>query len=203
MNNLTVSNEREQHLKDVLLDNYAKGCIRADNEGWVNMASLGLNEAKALAIDLGFESVKKAIINLFPDEFEFRPYLIRRIPTNNGGLTSEIVSSEIESSVHNDAKEGILPYKKDLSTTKSTSRNERLRKTAYDKLMEFAFFPYPPNGFSNAIKQLAEEKALKENWFYGNKNQYPGSYPILKNYLLLTFERLLAEDEEHIGVTNW
>ncbi len=203
MNNLTVSNEREQHLKDVLLDNYAKGCIRADNEGWVNMASLGLNEAKALAIDLGFESVKKAIINLFPDEFEFRPYLIRRIPTNNGGLTSEIVSSEIESSVHNDAKEGILPYKKDLSTTKSTSRNERLRKTAYDKLMEFAFFPYPPNGFSNAIKQLAEEKALKENWFYGNKNQYPGSYPILKNYLLLTFERLLAEDEEHIGDTNW
>lgn len=66
--------------------------------------------------------------------------------------------------------------------------------------MSFVVFP---NGFNNAIKQLAEEKALKENWFYGDKNQDPGSYPILKNYLLLTFERLLAEDEEHSMDSTW
>ena len=79
--------------------------------------------------------------------------------------------------------------------------NVRKKKlSAFDKMMGFAIFP---SGFNNAIRQLAEEKALKENWFYGNKNQYPGSHPILKNYLLLTFERLLAEDEEHYNDPTW
>lgn len=100
-------------------------------------------------------------------------------------------------------KEGTLPYKKELITTKVPSKNGTTRKkkaSAFEKLMSFAVFP---NGFNNAIKQLAEEKALKENWFYGDKNQDPGSYPILKNYLLLTFERLLAEDEEHSKDSTW
>lgn len=100
-------------------------------------------------------------------------------------------------------KEGTLPYKKELITTKVPSKNGTTRKkkaSAFEKLMSFAVFP---NGFNNAIKQLAEEKALKENWFYGDKNQDPGSYPILKNYLLLTFERLLAEDEEHSMDSTW
>ena len=101
------------------------------------------------------------------------------------------------------AKEGTIPYKKDFSTTKVFSKSGNVRKkklSAFDKMMGFAVFP---NGFPNAIRQLAEEKALKENWFYGNKNQDPGSYPILKNYLLLTFERLLAEDEEHYNDPTW
>lgn len=105
--------------------------------------------------------------------------------------------------VHKYAKEGIIPYKKGISAPKVASRNGNVRRkklSAFDKMMGFAVFP---NGFNNAIRQLAEEKALKENWFYGNKNQDPGSYPILKNYLLLTFERLLAEDEEHYNDPTW
>jgi len=110
--------------------------------------------------------------------------------------------------VHKYAKVGTIPYKKDINTPNVLSRNGNLRKkrlSAFDKMMSFAIFPSKGtiNGFNYAIHQLAEEKALKENWFYGNKDQDPGSYPILKNYLLLTFERLQAEDEEHKGDPTW
>ncbi len=110
--------------------------------------------------------------------------------------------------VHKYAKEGTIPYRKDINAPRVFSRNGNLRKkklSAFDKMMSFAIFPNKGNinGFNYAIRQLAEEKALKENWFYGNKNQDPGGYPILKNYFLLTFERLQAEDEEHKGDPTW
>ena len=74
------------------------------------------------------------------------------------------------------------------------------RLSAFEKLMNFAIFPNK-DGFNGAIRQLAEEKALKEKWFYGKQD--PGNYPILRRIFLLTFERLLAEDEEHINDPTW
>lgn len=78
------------------------------------------------------------------------------------------------------------------------------RLSAHDKLMNFAVFPNKEgeNGYKIAIRQLAE-KALPENWFYGLGCDDPGTFPILRSYLEHTFERLLAEDEEHACDQNW
>lgn len=104
--------------------------------------------------------------------------------------------------VHKYAKEGTIPYKKEynIKLLSKAGNVKKKKDTAFNKLMSFAVFP---SGLDDAIRQLAEEKALKENWFYGDKNQDIRSYPILKNYLLLTFERLLAEDEEHLNDLTW
>jgi len=106
-------------------------------------------------------------------------------------------------------EEGTMPYKVEIQETKPTVNKNITTKwkkpSAFDKLMNFAIFPNKGevNGFNYAIRQLAEEKVLKENWYYGDPENDLGTYPILKNYLLLTFERLLAEDEEHSNDPNW
>lgn len=76
------------------------------------------------------------------------------------------------------------------------------RQSAFAKMMNFAFFKSQggENGWTAAIRQLAAT-ALRENWYYGTTD--PGTYPILNNYLLMTFERLLAEDKAHEGDAAW
>ena len=139
----------------------------------------------------GFVSQQDAFEVIFGEDYKSE---------NRGkGLHPQIY---VSFAVHKYAKEGTIPYKKDYNTkVLSKAGNVRKKKdTAFNKLMSFAVFP---SGLDDAIRQLAEDKALKENWFYGDKNQDIRSYPILKNYLLLTFERLLAEDEEHLNDLTW
>lgn len=78
------------------------------------------------------------------------------------------------------------------------------KETAFDKLMNFAVFPQRNGipGFTYAIQQL-KEKALSEDWYYGGQENDRGNHPILQNYILMTFERLLAEDEEHRNDVKW
>ena len=66
-------------------------------------------------------------------------------------------------------------------------------KTALEKLLDFAFFPAPAgrNGLDIAIGHLAAT-ARHERWYYGRHD--PGTNPLLKNFLTLTFERLQYED---------
>ena len=74
------------------------------------------------------------------------------------------------------------------------------------KLTDFAYFPKKDfdsdkNGFLQAVEVLAQEKVLKEDWAY--KDQNNRNYPILKSYLLRTFERLLSEDKRHNSDVHW
>lgn len=66
-------------------------------------------------------------------------------------------------------------------------------KTALDKLLDFAFFPGrgDQRGLDVAIAQLAAV-ARPERWYYGYRD--PGTFPLLKNFLTITFERLQYED---------
>lgn len=66
-------------------------------------------------------------------------------------------------------------------------------KSALEKLLDFAFFPAPAgrNGLDIAIGHLAAT-ARAERWYYGRID--PGTNPLLKNFLTLTFERLQYED---------
>lgn len=66
-------------------------------------------------------------------------------------------------------------------------------KTALEKLLDFAFFPAPAgrNGLDMALGHLAAT-ARPERWYYGRMD--PGTYPLLKNFLTITFERLQYED---------
>ncbi|MDE6497139.1 MAG: DUF3825 domain-containing protein [Muribaculaceae bacterium] len=66
-------------------------------------------------------------------------------------------------------------------------------KTALDKLLDFAFFPGrgDQRGLDVAIAQLAAV-ARPERWYYGYRD--PGTHPLLKNFLTITFERLQYED---------
>ena len=85
-------------------------------------------------------------------------------------------------------------------SAKAAPKNKR--QSAFAKMMDFAFFKPQggENGWTAAIRQLAST-ALRENWYYGTTD--PGTYPILNNYLLMTFERLLAEDKAHEGDAAW
>ena len=60
-------------------------------------------------------------------------------------------------------------------------------------MLDFAFFPAPAgrNGLDIAIGHLAAT-ARAERWYYGRID--PGTNPLLKNFLTLTFERLQYED---------
>ena len=77
---------------------------------------------------------------------------------------------------------------------------KRKRRNAYQKLMDFAIFFPMGSGFADAIKSL-EKLVDGEQWYYGNQSR--DSYPILTNYFLLTFERLMSEDEEHKNDPLW
>ena len=78
------------------------------------------------------------------------------------------------------------------STDDSRDTTPRV-KTALDKLLDFAFFPGRGNqrGLDLAIAQLAAV-ARPERWYYGYRD--PGTHPLLKNFLTITFERLQYED---------
>jgi len=70
-----------------------------------------------------------------------------------------------------------------VKKTESTKRIE--------SLFDFAWFP----DWDGCLAELAE-MAMKENWDYSNAPT--GKFPILRNYLVHTFLRLLEEKKVHI-----
>jgi len=171
-----------------------------DLDGWYPMVKIG-PVLKIEGFDFkksGFSRLKDFLSAIFNEDY--------KCEERGGGLHPEQIYVFLN--VRRYAKEGVVPYSSENREMKSSTpkKTARWKKTsAFDKLMNFAIFPNKgdENGFNYAIRQLAEEKALKENWYYGNPENDRGTYPILKNYLLLTFERLLAEDEEHGNDPLW
>lgn len=53
-------------------------------------------------------------------------------------------------------------------------------------LLDWAWIPHLDEQYQNLA-----ELALPENWYYGDKD--PGRYPVLRNYLRYTFQRLCTE----------
>lgn len=102
-----------------------------------------------------------------------------------------------------------MPYENNGKTTfirvafKSKSLSKK--KSALSEFYDFAFFQSRGNnkdGLQQAIDQLAK-KALPENWHYGNDQKDNGTHPILKNYLVQTFQRLRAEDADNNNNAKW
>ena len=91
------------------------------------------------------------------------------------------------------ADERVREYARRIEERPARSMSDGRMKTALEKLLDFAFFPAPGgrNGLDMAIGHLAAI-ARPERWYYGRKD--PGTHPLLKNFLTLTFERLQYED---------
>lgn len=76
----------------------------------------------------------------------------------------------------------------------SAAPKKSVPKTAYDKLIAFAWFL----NYNEAIEKLAR-KALPECWHFGEVK----NYRILKSYFEITFERLMYEDRLHRTDAAW
>ena len=85
------------------------------------------------------------------------------------------------------------------------SNKKTKKKKSIDILSEFACFPGENfySAYLYAIRQLAQ-MALPEHWYYGHND--PGTYPILRNYFLMTFIRVQSEKKilknENYAVLN-
>lgn len=194
----TLSEEEKNNLKrrisTVLLSSLQ------GQDGWYELVKIG-PVLKTAGIDyksIGFPQLTKLLQTVFDDDFK----------CEERGDSMRPNIKFVNLNIEKFAEENTSPFTPEIRDAKTTSKNavtKWKKPSAFDKLMNFAIFPNKGevNGFNYAIRQLAEEKVLKENWYYGNPENDLGTYPILKNYLLLTFERLLAEDEEHSNDPNW
>ena len=163
-------------------------------DGWCKATSLGgviKNEAQIDYKSLGYENLRSFIQDIFGPDFEQRG-----TPPQHEYRISEC-HELVENQVASDIKGNELP-------TSYPVRERPRRENAYQRILRFAFFPKPTtflkNGFHFAIKKLAE-KALDEHWFYGEVD--PGDFPILRNYFLMTFDRLQSEDDAHRNDSDW
>lgn len=175
-------------------------------KGWFDRAQIGptLANAGINYKDFGFLKLTELLQAVFDDNYRCEQNIDPDRPNMifihlNVELFAEENTIPFEKTDLVPKVEKTLPPKKKAFVTKSK------KLTAFDKLMSFAVFPSKGStkGFDYAIRQLAEDKALEENWYYGSPENNYRDYPILRNYLLLTFERLLAEDEEHENDPKW
>ena len=162
------------------------------NKGWKNFDKY-VEKLISSGIANDEDEIKKELLKLAPHvKFFNKEYKIDGASTCRAFRANELVPTE-----------NIAKKQPTLSSANSL-RNEKL--SAYDKLMKFAYFPKKDtdsskNGFQQAIEVLANEKVLKEDWSY--KDNDTEDYPILKSYLLRTFERLQSEDEKHSSDEHW
>ncbi len=162
--------------------------VKESEEGWIKSINIGPVIKKA-GIDykaLGFMKLTLFLLDIFGQDLNIRGEKLSlqlKFPepssTNNNSTIEKIITSEDS------------PYNR--------------RDNAYSRILKFAFFPKPKsysnNGFELAIAKLAEKANKEERWFYGESD--PGNYPILRNYFLMTFERLQSEDAHNIDNPNW
>lgn len=169
-------------------------------DGWYEQVKIA-PILKAAGIDYkehGFMKLTELLMVVFDDDYKCE----KSVDPNRPNV--EFVYLNVE----NYAEENTIPFSQKSvvpapsKATKSSPTKKVKKLSAYEKLMNFAAFTHEgrTKGYDYAIRQLSE-KALRENWHYGTSIN--GKYPILKNYLQLTFERLLAEDEEHASDPTW
>lgn len=191
---VSLSDEEKNRLQSTIREALATTC--QSEGGWYNMVTIA-PRIKEYGLDykaLGFGKFIDMLTTVFGDDIEIedrgdktKKYVHLKVDKKTAGKTSSPTKIKLTPSISSKDRIG-----------------KRVRLSAHDKLMNFAVFPNKggENGFALAIKELAG-KALAENWYYGAKDDNPGNYPILRNYIEYTFERLLAEEEEHACDTNW
>lgn len=180
-----------------------------NNDGWFDFAQIGSKIAKEDYLFTGLKKMKQAAECILGDRIEFISGDLSKheIPCQArylGDVTKNLSDNEkIETTLQSNS----------LSTPEDSGARSQIpsappkkEPSAREKLFGFAYFPKgksgDENGFDYAIRQLAEEKVLRENWYYGGKSN-DGTYPILKRYFWYTFERLLIEDETHKDDPTW
>lgn len=191
---VVLTNEDKTRLQASIKDILVAKCQSED--GWYDMVLIA-PIIKAGGVDyqtLGFGKFSDMLVAVFGSDLkvEYRGDKTKkfvRMEVDGQPIVSNITRSTVKLCPSRVAKERTEKWK---------------RLSAHDKLMNFAVFPFKggTNGFNLAIKELAE-KALPENWYYGQADDDPGTFPILRSYIEHTFERLLAEDEEHACDPNW
>lgn len=191
----SLSNEEKRKLRKTISTIILRGMPIKDD--WCELVKIGplLKSAGVDNKSMGFPRLKDLLKSVFDEDIVYE---------DRGDSMHPNIFVYLNISKY--ADENAVPYTPDSRNSVSKNPGSKWKKpSAFDKLMNFAIFPNKgdENGFNYAIRQLAEEKALKENWYYGNPENNRGTYPILKNYFLLTFERLLAEDEEHCNDPKW
>jgi len=176
-----------RRLRSVLA--YRMSYLRTDDEGWGLFAQVGNAEIKNLLRALGYLKVRQGVEALFGNDYELRSEEV-----NPGEAPVVKIRSRVRYGFRPDANAPAGAQQQ----TAAPDRGAR-PLSAFEKLRNFALF-MPPLNFKAAVHQLAQ-KALHENWYFGKYNN--GSLPILNNYLTLTFERLLTEDEQHADDPTW
>lgn len=191
---VVLSDEEKSRLQTAITNVLTTNCC--SENGWYDLVLIA-PRVKEGGVDyktLGFAKFGDMLAAIFGDKIKM---------DDRGDKTKKYVRIEVDGLVLN-SKVSQTTIKPCATHKTREKTDKRKRISAYDKLMSFAIFPQKDgkNGFNAAIKQLAE-KALPENWFYGTSENDPGTYPILRSYFLYTFERLLAEDEEHACDADW
>lgn len=148
-----------------------------DNDGWKPFAPIGMKIDKADFLAMGFTNIRNGIESMFGERYEFRsgdtakhepPVLIR---------------------IKKGQREG-SEYSYDMAPEDENKHKQE----GSSRLLDFAYFPPSKtiaNGWDAAVNGLVI-KALDERWFYEEEDKKAN--PILKNYLIYTFERLQYED---------
>lgn len=171
-------------------------------DGWYELVKI-TPALKARMFDfkaMGFPKLKNLLKALYGDALEIEERgdaehpnkKFMRLPDDD---KLHLLPTELESDCLNDAPERPeAPAERPQPRPTADGRP----KTALEKLMDFAFFPAPAgrNGLDIAIGHLAAT-ARPERWYYGRQD--PGTNPLLKNFLTLTFERLQYEDSVGAG----
>lgn len=147
--------------------------------------------------DMGFVKLKDLLYALYGDALEIEERgdaehpnkKFMRLPDDD---QLHLLPTELPSSADTDAGTH-MPHPAAVERPLPRPAADGRTKTALEKLLDFAFFPAPAgrNGLDIAIGHLAAT-ARAERWYYGRQD--PGTNPLLKNFLTLTFERLQYED---------
>lgn len=169
---------RERILAAIRRSKYADGRVVATEAGKIVSEGAGINYK-----ELGFAKLRELLAAVFGAELS--------VSGTHPALTFEIAVKGTPQ-----AGSGPQKTKKDKPCVSGGS--------AYQRLMAFAFFPkpqtYAKHGLDFAIEKL-REKALPEQWYFGDTD--PGDSPVLRNYFLMTFDRLHSEDADHHSDPAW
>lgn len=180
------------------INNFRKHLIENINntpsseDGWKNFAVLGQKDVKSEMLDLGFTSLKEAMIAMFPRFYEFK---VGDTAKHEPPLMFRSLKWEEEKSQQNAISVRCQEQEQEVSI-------KAIKKQPKAKLLEFALFLPFGTGFDEAIKQLKEKALQDEQWSYGENNGKE-TFPILKSYLTYTFDRLATEDEDHKDDETW
>ena len=152
----TEKRELRSHISTILFSN----CY--NTEGWYELVKIGpiLLNAGFDYKELGFSKLTDLLKSVFDEDYK----------SEERGDTMHPNQKYVYLNTVKYASEDALPFESrvlEVNVNKSSTRPvtpKWKKQSAFDKLMNFAIFPNKgeENGFNFAIRQLAEDKALKK-----------------------------------------